>query len=515
MVKQSYRIDNWFFIPHENKLILDEQEILIDNRLSNLLLFLCHHPKTTLSRDEIINHVWKGSILTDQVITQAIFELRKILKTNNLHLQGYIITVPKRGYKLDIDVETISAPFKPLLALQETASGTTTGSVASDAVATALPLQAASIEAETNDAIATQMKLGKDKKFEFRLSTIVASVGGVIGLTAALVFYLSPSMVKPVPTQTSQYIALEPRFIQASIDNQLVNANLQNGIIFKVIEYLKYNVNYRVSFNAQDEAMAAKVVSFIVTNENGIDYVNVEYLNKISNYQHLDRKYPISENHLKHSIKVMLDDILDAFNIDIANADIDQVLAAMPNDPQALAYSLEAIGALHSSKNQFDSVLILQKALDIEPSNHYLISMSYIYQMTIAYLDKSNLALDEIKALNNEFELVIADLIAEPASFKVYEALALHALSKDLPIEAVQYLNKIPHTHNTIMTFILRAKLSESFGNPASAEEFYYQALHESGTPRVLDFAESLLFYSDLSKMKSKINSTLTTDLTD
>lgn len=107
----QYSFDVWLFIPDEDKLIMNDEDVIIDNRLSKLLNFFCQNPKIVFSRDELINEVWNGSILTDQVITQAIFELRKILKAAERHSMGHIITVPKRGYKLDVDVhKTILVP---------------------------------------------------------------------------------------------------------------------------------------------------------------------------------------------------------------------------------------------------------------------------------------------------------------------------------------------------------------------------------------------------------------------
>lgn len=107
----QYSFDVWLFIPDEDKLVMNEEDVIIDNRLSKLLNFFCQNPKIVFSRDELINEVWNGSILTDQVITQAIFELRKILKVAERHSMGHIITVPKRGYKLDVDVhKTILVP---------------------------------------------------------------------------------------------------------------------------------------------------------------------------------------------------------------------------------------------------------------------------------------------------------------------------------------------------------------------------------------------------------------------
>ena len=61
-----------------------------------------------LSR-HLIDEVWDGAEVTDRVVTQSIFELRKILKDGRPDAADYIATVPKRGYKL-------VAPVRPLLA---------------------------------------------------------------------------------------------------------------------------------------------------------------------------------------------------------------------------------------------------------------------------------------------------------------------------------------------------------------------------------------------------------------
>ncbi|MCZ8498902.1 hypothetical protein O9929_16195 [Vibrio lentus] len=57
--------------------------------------------------------MWNGSILSDQVITQAILSFVKFtLQTTWEYPHGYIVTVPKRGYKLDASTvdRTIEAP---------------------------------------------------------------------------------------------------------------------------------------------------------------------------------------------------------------------------------------------------------------------------------------------------------------------------------------------------------------------------------------------------------------------
>ncbi len=84
-----------------------DREVYLEPRLVNLLRFLASNAGTVFGRDCLINEVWDGAEVTDQVVTQSIFELRKILKDGRNDAADYIVTVPKRGYKL-------VAPVRPL-----------------------------------------------------------------------------------------------------------------------------------------------------------------------------------------------------------------------------------------------------------------------------------------------------------------------------------------------------------------------------------------------------------------
>lgn len=69
-----------------------------------MLCYFARHPDVVLSRDELIDNVWKRNIVTNHVVTQCISELRKYLKDGDSDSPEYIITVPKRGYKLATSV---------------------------------------------------------------------------------------------------------------------------------------------------------------------------------------------------------------------------------------------------------------------------------------------------------------------------------------------------------------------------------------------------------------------------
>lgn len=53
----------------------------------------------TLSRDELLNDVWKGTCPTPDVLTQAVKELRRVLG-DDLHAPRFVETLPRLGYRL-------------------------------------------------------------------------------------------------------------------------------------------------------------------------------------------------------------------------------------------------------------------------------------------------------------------------------------------------------------------------------------------------------------------------------
>ncbi|EOG5643145.1 winged helix-turn-helix domain-containing protein [Salmonella enterica subsp. enterica serovar Chester] len=92
------QVGDWLVTPSVNRISYQERNILLEPRLIDLLVYFAHHPDEVLSREEIIDNVWNRSIVTDHVVTQSISKLRRSLKNGSD--QEYIITIPKRGYKL-------------------------------------------------------------------------------------------------------------------------------------------------------------------------------------------------------------------------------------------------------------------------------------------------------------------------------------------------------------------------------------------------------------------------------
>lgn len=155
MQQPVVRIGEWLVTPSVNQISRQGRQITLEPRLIDLLMYFAHHPDEVLSRDNIIDHVWMRTIVTNHVVTQSISELRKSLRDGGDSNAEYIVTVPKRGYKLtapviwceensdEIDNSSTSPPPPPIAATNaEPAEGATA----------ATPVPPASLQTPTKKA---------------------------------------------------------------------------------------------------------------------------------------------------------------------------------------------------------------------------------------------------------------------------------------------------------------------------------------------------------------------------
>jgi Tol biopolymer transport system component/DNA-binding winged helix-turn-helix (wHTH) protein len=73
--------------------------IRLTPKAAAVLLQLVRAAGRTLSRDELIGEVWKGTCPTDDVLTQAIRDLRRAFG-DDPHAPSYVETLPRLGYRL-------------------------------------------------------------------------------------------------------------------------------------------------------------------------------------------------------------------------------------------------------------------------------------------------------------------------------------------------------------------------------------------------------------------------------
>jgi len=635
----QYSFDVWLFIPDEDKLIMNDEDVIIDNRLSKLLNFFCQNPKIVFSRDELINEVWNGSILTDQVITQAIFELRKILKAAERHSMGHIITVPKRGYKLDVDVhKTILVPASvttntvsvtdmnhapnafgsfpstqsdapdtsPVLdedkkqQVEPKAESVTGENLISDQGSEAKTVleesEESSIDATSekpasqepiqpvdpqpsasrpsdsrpsdsrpSDSSTAQFiqqspvnKTANDKqapiaenKPQKRTSRAVM-FGGAIVITLGLIWWtLKPtsptsdafdlSSLNTAANESNQpladsnqsteqnrlnqtadsqnldahkahesvhYLSLEPRYIYVSIDDNLKTDAFKRGIIHKLMSYLTTYRDFRVVVDETLVPNSANVISFKSEIDGDREYLDITYFNRISNFRHLGRDYLIDPASLHTTMRSMLDDLLDSFNLDIQKSILKQQISELPKQEEALKLTLEALGLTFMTLDRTDTLSKIAQANELEPDNHFVMSNRYMYELADIFIMRSKNKNKQVEALNKKFKKQLLNAQNNANSYRVYDALAAYFLTEDNPDQAEYYLSLIPRNEYSVMSMIILAKIEESQGNPSMAEEYYYEAILESGHPVVLKVAQTLFFKSNITEIESKLGIT-------
>lgn len=634
----QYSFDVWLFIPDEDKLIMNDEDVIIDNRLSKLLNFFCQNPKIVFSRDELINEVWNGSILTDQVITQAIFELRKILKAAERHSMGHIITVPKRGYKLDVDVhKTILVPASittdtvsvadmnhapnafdsspstqsdapdtsPVLdedkkqQVEPKAESVTGENLISDQGSEAKtvleepkessidatsekpasqepvqpvdpqpsasrPSDSSYVDPSHTDSSTAQFiqqspvnKTANDKqapiaanKPQKRTSRAVM-FGGAIVIALGLIWWtLKPtsptsdafdlSSLNTAANESNQpladsnqsteqnrlnqtansqnldahkahesvhYLSLEPRYIYVSIDDNLKTDAFKRGIIHKLMSYLTTYRDFRVVIDETLVPNSANVISFKSEIDGDREYLDITYFNRISNFRHLGRDYLIDPASLHTTMRSMLDDLLDSFSLDIQKSILKQQISELPKQEEALKLTLEALGLTFMTLDRTDTLSKIAQANELEPDNHFVMSNRYMYELADIFImrSKNKNKNKQVEALNKKFKKQLLNAQNNANSYRVYDALAAYFLTEDNPDQAEYYLSLIPRNEYSVMSMIILAKIEESQGNPSMAEEYYYEAILESGHPVVLKVAQTLFFKSNITEIESKL----------
>lgn len=103
-MKESFRIGEWVIDPRSGQFTSSDGIIRIKPMLMRLLAYLAMNAGVVISKKNLIEDVWKQSHVTDDALTHAVSELRKIFG-DDARRPKIIETIPKRGYQLIAPVE--------------------------------------------------------------------------------------------------------------------------------------------------------------------------------------------------------------------------------------------------------------------------------------------------------------------------------------------------------------------------------------------------------------------------
>jgi DNA-binding winged helix-turn-helix (wHTH) protein/TolB-like protein len=98
-MNNSFCIGEWLVEPQLNTISNSDKSAHVEPKIMQVLLCLADHAGEVVSKDKLIQSVWLNTFVTDDVLTRAIAELRKIFG-DDAKEPRYIQTIPRTGYRL-------------------------------------------------------------------------------------------------------------------------------------------------------------------------------------------------------------------------------------------------------------------------------------------------------------------------------------------------------------------------------------------------------------------------------
>ncbi|MDU8911446.1 transcriptional regulator [Aestuariicoccus sp. MJ-SS9] len=92
---ENFRID-----LQRGELRQNERVVQVEPQVLDLITYLAKHPGAIVSRDDLIEHVWGGRIVSDSAISTRINAARAALGDDG-QAQKLIKTLPRRGFRFE------------------------------------------------------------------------------------------------------------------------------------------------------------------------------------------------------------------------------------------------------------------------------------------------------------------------------------------------------------------------------------------------------------------------------
>lgn len=104
--EQGFLLGELRIDPHDGQVTGPGGSEKLDPKVMSVLLLLAEHAGHVVSREDLLSRLWPNAVVTDDVLSRCIYELRRQLSQagGDEQLKALIETVPKRGYRLNGEV---------------------------------------------------------------------------------------------------------------------------------------------------------------------------------------------------------------------------------------------------------------------------------------------------------------------------------------------------------------------------------------------------------------------------
>ncbi|EMB7235103.1 lysine decarboxylation/transport transcriptional activator CadC [Escherichia coli] len=498
MQQPVVRVGEWLVTPSINQISRNGRQLTLEPRLIDLLVFFAQHSGEVLSRDELIDNVWKRSIVTNHVVTQSISELRKSLKDNDEDSPVYIATVPKRGYKLMVPVIWYSEEEGEEIMLSSPPP------IPEAVPATDSPSHSLNIQ---NTATPPEQSPVKSKRFTtfwvwffFLLS---------LGICVALVAFSTLDTRLPM---SKSRILLNPRDIDINMVNKSCNSwsspyqlsyaiGVGDLVATSLNTFSTFMVHDKINYNIDEPSSSGKTLSIAFVNQRQYRaqqcFMSIKLVDNADGSTMLDKRYVITNGNQLAIQNDLLESLSKALNQpwpQRMQETLQQILphrgALLTNFYQAHDYLLhgddkslnrasELLGEIVQSSPEFTYARAEKALVDIVRHSQHP-------------LDEKQLA-----ALNTEIDNIVTLPELNNLSI-IYQIKAVSALVKGKTDESYQAINTGIDLEMSWLNYVLLGKVYEMKGMNREAADAYLTAFNLRPGANTLYWIENGIFQTSV-----------------
>jgi Tol biopolymer transport system component/DNA-binding winged helix-turn-helix (wHTH) protein len=190
-LEDGFWVGDWRVEPRLNRISKGSEECSIEPKMMDVLVCLAERPNRTVTKAQFMERVWGGTVVTDDVLSRGISELRRVLG-DDARDPTYIETIRKTGYRL-------IAPVRPVASEERLpAEDAAPSSIAAvpDSVTKARRTRAV-VEARTQ-AFTQQLRQRPRWQIVLLLTLALLVGGGAVG--ALWLWYATPDDAPPPQT---------------------------------------------------------------------------------------------------------------------------------------------------------------------------------------------------------------------------------------------------------------------------------------------------------------------------
>lgn len=479
-------VGEWLVTPSVNQISRQGRQLTLEPRLIDLLVFFARHPGQVLTRDELIDNVWTRSVVTGHVVTQSISELRKSLKDGDANAPEYIVTVPKRGYKLTVAVSWGSE--------KEQEAGTATPLVP-DLVpeAAELPPEKATLRNRLNTFIVW--------------SLFLLALGSCVALVA-----LATIDVRPPVTKTR--LLLNPRDIDIHLvdGSGCTNRSTQHAyavglaslITTSLNTFSTFLVHDKTNYNINEPSSSGKTLTIEFVNQRHYRaqqcFMSIKLVDNADDSTMLDKRYFVtSDNQLS-----IQNDLMSSLSDALTQPWPVRLQTMLTQFQPAQSTSLVAFYLAHQllMNGDVDSLGKASERLDevLKQSPEFIYARAEKALVDVLRHSQQPLNDKQLAALKNEITR-LSDTPGMKEMAILYQIETVNMLSTGNVDEAYKNINKSIDLEMTWMSYVLLGKVYEMKGQNRLAADAYITAFNLRPGDNTLYWIENSVFQTSVTRV--------------